>query len=133
MLVRRRVASSATVIKAGGKLAAPSERGFSSWPTLFGAGRLREADFQDLSGQDEEYFEVPSNEDPVSYLRSKLRSRATKFVTYYPPEFFITTWGTKSLNISSGRKALQTALTKLRETKGKYQYARSALVTGETG
>jgi hypothetical protein len=89
--------------------------------------------FQDLSGQDEEYFEVPAGEDPVAFLRGKLRTRATKFVTYFPPGFFASTWGTKSLSISSGRKALQTALAKLRETRGKYQYARSALVTGETG
>lgn len=89
--------------------------------------------FQDLSGQDEEYFEVPTGEDSVAFLRGKLRTRATKFVSYYPPEFFITTWGTKSLSTSFGRKALQTALLKLREHKGRYQYARSALVTGETG
>lgn len=89
--------------------------------------------FQDLSGQDEEYFIVPPEEDPVQFLRGKLRTRARKFVSYYPPEFFAAPWGTKSLSISSGRKALQTALTKLRESKGKYQYARSALVTGETG
>jgi hypothetical protein len=87
--------------------------------------------FQDLANQDEDYFEVPKGEDPVMYLRGRLRQRAQKFLGYYPVDFFATTWLTKSLNTSAGRKALSVALNKLLSSKGKYQYGKSPLVTGE--
>jgi len=87
--------------------------------------------FQDLSFQDENYWEVPKNEDPVTFIRGKLRQRTQKFLSFYPPDFFATKWLTKSINTSAGRKALSTALNKLLSSKGKYQYGKSPLVTGE--
>jgi hypothetical protein len=87
--------------------------------------------FQDLSNQDENYWEVPKTEEPLSYLRGKLRQRAQKVLGFYPPDFFAERWLTKSLNTSAGRKALTTALNKLLTSKGKYQYGKSPLVTGE--
>jgi hypothetical protein len=67
----------------------------------------------------------------VTYLRGKLRQRAQKVLGFYPADFFAEKWLTKSLNTSAGRKALATALNKLLTSKGKYQYGKSPLVTGE--
>lgn len=87
--------------------------------------------FQDLANQDEDYFEVPKGEDPITYLRGRLRQRAQKFLGFYPVDFLAEKWLTKSLNTSAGRKALNGALIKLLSSKGKYQYGKSPLVTGE--
>jgi hypothetical protein len=87
----------------------------------------------DLSGQDDEWFEVPEGQEELAFFRAKFRQRATKFLEFFPPQFFASKWGLPSLNISSGRRALKNALEKLRITKGRYQYAKSALVTGEVG
>lgn len=66
-----------------------------------------------------------------SELQAKLKRRAEKFLEWIPPEFFATKWGIKSLNTSAGRSALSQAIQNLVDTKGKYQYQKSALVTGQ--
>lgn len=91
---------------------------------------LQEHFFLDLTYQDEEFFEVPDEEESVDFLRRKLRNRASKFIQYYPAKFWATEWKTKSLNTSAGRKALASALDELQKSKGKYQYESSQLVTG---
>lgn len=92
---------------------------------------FQRAFFRDLNAQDPEWFQVPVGEIPVPYLLKKVQSRASKFVSFFPPEFFAASWKIKSLNTSAGRTALEKALTSLHTSKGKYQYERSALFTGE--
>lgn len=88
---------------------------------------------QDLNNQDEEYFDSKGIADPIEHLRSKVRARAGKFLGFFPSDFFAVTWKMSSLNNSSGRKALRTAMDQMLQNKGKFQYAKTALVTGETG
>lgn len=94
--------------------------------------QLQEALFDNLEQQDEEFWEVPAKNDPSEYFLSKVVKRVEKNLAYFPPEFFGTTWKTKSLNTSLGRQALSDAFENLTKKKGSYQYARSALVTGKT-
>lgn len=94
---------------------------------------LQEAFFDNLNAQDEEFFEVEGPTDPATVLRRKFRNRAEKFVEWIPPDFFATQWGVKSLNTGPGRLALRTAMENLVKTKGKYQYGKSALVSGDLG
>ncbi|HXJ23752.1 MAG TPA: hypothetical protein VMT03_26285 [Polyangia bacterium] len=95
---------------------------------------LQSAFFDHVNGQDEEFFQARSAEPEAvrRELRDKLQRRAKKFVEWFPPEFFGTTWASKSLSIGPGRKALQDCFTKLITSKGNYGYGKSGLVTGQT-
>lgn len=94
---------------------------------------LQNAFFRNLSSQDEEFFEVSRDSDPKAKaeLQAKLTRRAEKFLEWIPAEFFTCKWGIKSINTSAGKTALSQALQSLVDTKGKYQYQKSALVTGQ--
>jgi hypothetical protein len=94
---------------------------------------LQNAFFRNLSSQDEEFFEVSKDSDAKAKaeLQAKLKRRAEKFLEWIPSEFFATKWGIKSLNISAGRGALVQAIQSLVDQKGKYQYQKSTLVTGQ--
>jgi hypothetical protein len=94
---------------------------------------LQDAFFRNLGSQDEEFFEVSKESDAKakSELQAKLKRRAEKFLEWIPAEFFATKWGIKSLNTSAGRGALSQAVQSLVDTKGRYQYQKSALVTGQ--
>ncbi len=115
----------------------PTERGGTLWEV--GKSNLMIAivlfEFQatffiDLNNQDEEFFDCKGSEHPRVHLLNKIEKRAEKFVAYYPPEFFATTWKMHSLNMSGGRVALTDALHQLLQSKGKYQYSKSQLFTG---
>lgn len=115
-----------------------TESGYSLWDpqhsnlmTAVVLQRFQEAFLQDLNNQDEDYFDTAGQADPTKYLLGRICQRAKKFVSYYPPAFFATEWGMKSLNNSSGKKALDTAIQNMYSQKGKYQYDKSALVSGE--
>jgi hypothetical protein len=93
---------------------------------------LQEAFLTNLNAQDEDFFVPRDSENAAQELRTKLRRRAEKFVEWFPPEFFATKWAISSLNTSLGRTALQQALRQFVDTKGRYQYGKSSLLTGKT-
>lgn len=109
------------------------EVGYSNLLIAIVLVELQNSFFRNLSGQDEEFFEVSKDSDAKAKaeLQAKLKRRAEKFLEWIPPEFFATKWGIKSLNISAGRGALIQAIQSLVDQKGKYQYQKSALVTGQ--
>jgi hypothetical protein len=115
------------------------EEGHCLWDVghsqLVVAAVLRELQHQfflDLNGQDDDWFDVAgtTREEIKEALLAKVRQRATKFVEWYPSEFFGTKWEETSLNMGSGKNALVAALGSLRETKGRGQWKRAALVVG---
>jgi hypothetical protein len=93
---------------------------------------LQEAFLTNLNAQDEDFFLPRDGENAVEELRTKLKRRAEKFVEWFPPEFFATKWAISSLNTGFGRTALQQALRQFVDTKGRYQYGKSSLLTGKT-
>lgn len=93
---------------------------------------LQRTYLKNLNDQDEEFFELSSTDDPVRDMRTKLSRRVEKFIEWFPPSFFATKWGLSSLNTGPGRAVLQQTLLQFVDKKGQYQYARSALVTGQT-
>jgi hypothetical protein len=93
---------------------------------------LQEAFLTNLNAQDEDFFVPRDTENAVEELRTKLKRRAEKFVEWFPPEFFATRWAIGSLNTGMGRAALQQALRQFVDTKGRYQYGKSSLLTGKT-
>lgn len=93
---------------------------------------LQEQFFRNLNAQDEEFFQVGEGGDPVQEMQVKLAKRARKFVEWFPPDFFATKWALTSLSTGAGRSALKAVLNDLVDTNGRYQYAKSALVTGKT-
>ncbi len=93
---------------------------------------LQEAFLTNLNAQDEDFFVPRDSEKAVEELRTKLKRRAEKFVEWFPPEFFATKWAISSLNTGFGRTALQQALRQFVDTKGRYQYGKSSLLTGKT-
>lgn len=93
---------------------------------------IQEQFLVNLGGQDEEYFQPKEPGNAINELRQKIRERAKKFAGYLPHEFFEAKWGLGTgLNIGPGRKALQEVLQNLVNKKGKYQYEKSALLTGK--
>lgn len=93
---------------------------------------LQEAFLTNLNAQDEDFFVPRDSANAVQELRTKLRRRAEKFVEWFPPEFFAAKWAVSSLNTGFGRTALQQALRQFVDTKGRYQYGKSSLLTGKT-
>jgi hypothetical protein len=93
---------------------------------------LQEAFLTNLNAQDEDFFVPHENDNTVEELRTKLKRRAEKFIEWFPPEFFSTKWAMSSLSTGAGRTALQQALRQFVDTKGRYQYGKSSLLTGKT-
>lgn len=93
---------------------------------------LQQQFFRNLNAQDEEFFDVSQASDPVKEMRAKLEKRAKRFVEWLPADFFGCEWGLTSLSIGPGRVALRDALARMVDTNGKYQFSKSALVTGKT-
>jgi hypothetical protein len=94
---------------------------------------LQQAYIENLGSQDEEFFET-NTDDPAKasdILLTKVQRRAEKFLDSIPAAFFKTKWGWTSLSTGPGRSALEQAFQQLVKTKGKYQYVKSALVTGK--
>ena len=94
--------------------------------------QLQTAFLNNVGAQDESFFEVEPT-DAVNEMKKKLRKRAQTFVQYFEPAFFAANWKQKSLNIGPGRDALNDAFRKFVDTKGKYQWQQSSLVTGKSG
>ncbi|MDX3106005.1 ParB N-terminal domain-containing protein [Nonomuraea angiospora] len=96
--------------------------------------KLQESFLDNLGNQDEEFFAVDTAdpEEARKILLNKVERRARKFLESMPAQFFSTKWAWTGLNIGPGRDALEQALTQLARLKGKYQYAKSSLVTGKT-
>ncbi|MEV3985622.1 hypothetical protein [Nonomuraea sp. NPDC049758] len=96
--------------------------------------KLQESFLDNLGNQDEEFFEVDTTdpEEARKILLNKVERRARKFLESMPAQFFATKWAWSGLNIGPGRDALDQAFNQLARLKGKYQYAKSALVTGKT-
>ncbi len=92
---------------------------------------LQEAFLTNLTAQDESFFET-SSDDPVSELRKKIRGRAEKFIKYFDADLFSRNWKLKSLNTGAGRSALRDTFRSIVDSKGKFVYAKSSLVTGKT-
>ncbi|HYM44846.1 MAG TPA: hypothetical protein VES65_01625, partial [Solirubrobacteraceae bacterium] len=93
---------------------------------------LQEAFLTNLNAQDEEFFATRDDGNAVEDLRTKVKRRAEKFIEWFPPEFFSAQWTMTSLSTSVGRTALQQALRQFVDSKGRYQYGKSALLTGKT-
>lgn len=95
---------------------------------------LQSAFLNALNQQDEEFFVVRSldAESAKRELREKVQRRTTKFLEWFPAEFFGMKWGYSSLSIGPGRKALQDCFGELVLKKGNHRYAASGLVTGQT-
>jgi hypothetical protein len=93
---------------------------------------LQQQFFLDLNGQDDDWFDVPgeTRDEIKDALLAKVRQRAAKFIEWFPAEFFSTKWEETSLNMGSGRNALVAALSALRESKGRGQWKKTALVVG---
>jgi hypothetical protein len=92
---------------------------------------LQEEFLRNLAAQDETFFEVPP-ENSVPEMRAKLRKRAKTFISYFKPDFFAREWKMKSLSIGPGRMALRDVLREIVDSKGAFQYGKSAVVTGKT-
>ena len=92
---------------------------------------LQDMFLTNLADQDEDFFK-PIGEDAKSELLSKCRERCKKVLPWFPPEFFGMAWGMKSLNTGAGRAHLGRCFEQLKKTKGKFVYANSTLVTGQT-
>jgi hypothetical protein len=86
--------------------------------------------FESLSDQDEEFFEIESD-NRLDSLRSKLQKRATKLFESFPPELFQESWKEKSLNTGAGRSALQAVFTEMKKHKGNWNWKNSTLVKGQ--
>jgi hypothetical protein len=93
---------------------------------------LQDAFLTNLNAQDEEFFLARDKDNAADELRAKLNRRAEKFVEWFPEGFFATGWEIKSLSTGAGRTALQQAMRQFVDSKGRYQYGKSALLTGKT-
>lgn len=106
------------------------EVGHSQLTVAVVLAEVQKAFLDNLNAQDEDFFDVPEGEDPLSFLTDKVRQRAKKFVAFLPSEFFATKWGISSLNTGSGRKDLESCIRSLVDSKGKYQFTQHRLITG---
>jgi len=91
---------------------------------------LQSAFIDNLNAQDEDNFVVAEGADPLVFLVEKVRSRAAKFVKFFPPAFFQKKWEITSLNTGSGRIDLQSCIREMVAAKGKYSYWTDRLFTG---
>ena len=94
--------------------------------------RLQASFIDNLSRQAQSFFELTAatDEDAHEEMLANIKSYAKTFMSYFPPAFFATPWGTSSLNTGAGKKLLDTALDELVKKKGKWQWKTSSLVTG---
>ncbi|MEI7855420.1 MAG: hypothetical protein WCJ06_17065 [Planctomycetota bacterium] len=87
--------------------------------------------FESLTAQEEEFFEVKvKSDDPLDFLREKLKKKATKHFNSFPEALFQKLWGTNSLNIGPGRDALNECFSSMNKNKGRYKWEQSTLVKG---
>jgi hypothetical protein len=117
---------------------APTQSGISLWSVgtsnLMIAAVLQvlqEQFLTNLAAQDESFFVVPDS-DPVNEMRAKMRKRASTFISYFESDLFAQHWQMKSLNTGAGRTALREVMRAVVETRGSYQYTKSALFTNKT-
>lgn len=91
---------------------------------------LQSAFIDNLNAQDEDTFVVPTDDEPLEFLAEKVRSRAAKFVKFFPAAFFQKKWEITSLNTGSGRIDLRSCIREMVAAKGKYSYWTDRLFTG---
>lgn len=95
---------------------------------------LQEAFLDHLAQQDVDLFFTPTDKhNALLELRGRVEKRSDLFFGWVPAEFFASKWELKSLSIGPGRKALNDVLAQFVKSKGKYQYGKSAFLTGQIG
>jgi hypothetical protein len=92
---------------------------------------LQEQFLTNLAAQDESFFNVP-DDDAAGEMRARVRKRANTFISYFAADFFGQKWKMKSLNTGAGRTALREVMRAIVDTRGVYQYKKSALFTNTT-
>jgi hypothetical protein len=115
------------------------EKGHSLWQVGYSnlmiaavLSAFQDTFLKSLSEQDEDFFKTPEGVDPVQELLRKCRERTKKVLQFFPPEFFAKVWKQKSLNTGAGKTVLLNVLQEMKDSKGRFGYANSSLITGRS-